>query len=36
MLTREENERLTRVGAGTPTGELMQRYWHAPSLPCRN
>jgi len=28
MLTAEENERLTRVGPGTPGGELMRRYWH--------
>jgi 5,5'-dehydrodivanillate O-demethylase len=28
MLTREENEMLTRVGPGTPYGELMRRYWH--------
>jgi 5,5'-dehydrodivanillate O-demethylase len=28
MLTKEENERLTRVGPGTPCGELMRRYWH--------
>jgi 5,5'-dehydrodivanillate O-demethylase len=28
MLTREQNERLTRVGPGTPMGELMRRYWH--------
>ena len=27
MLTAEENERLTRVGPGTPMGELMRRYW---------
>jgi 5,5'-dehydrodivanillate O-demethylase oxygenase subunit len=27
MLTREENERLTRVGPGTPGGELLRRYW---------
>ena len=27
MLTAEANERLTRVGAGTPMGELMRRYW---------
>ena len=27
MLTTEENERLTRVGPGTPMGELMRRYW---------
>src|SRR5215472_1321889 len=28
MLSVEENEMLTRVGAGTPMGELMRRYWH--------
>ena len=28
MLTREQNERFTRVGPGTPGGELMRRYWH--------
>ena len=28
MLTREQNETLTRVGPGTPCGELMRRYWH--------
>lgn len=28
MLTREENERITRVGPGTPMGELLRRYWH--------
>lgn len=28
MLSREQNERLTRVGPGTPMGELMRRYWH--------
>ena len=28
MLTREENEFLTRVGQGTPAGELLRRYWH--------
>ncbi len=27
MLTREDNDRLTRVGPGTPMGELMRRYW---------
>jgi 5,5'-dehydrodivanillate O-demethylase oxygenase subunit len=32
MLSREENELLTRVGPGTPCGELMRRYWH-PILP---
>ena len=28
MLTAEQNDRLTRVGSGTPMGELMRRYWH--------
>ena len=28
MLTREQNERLTRVGPGTPMGDLLRRYWH--------
>jgi 5,5'-dehydrodivanillate O-demethylase len=27
MLTPEMNERLARVGPGTPCGELMRRYW---------
>lgn len=28
MLTAEENERLTRVGPGTPMGRLLRWYWH--------
>jgi phthalate 4,5-dioxygenase len=28
MLSKHDNELLTRVGAGTPTGELMRQYWH--------
>src|SRR5438128_2065557 len=27
MLAREENERVTRVGRGTPMGEALRRYW---------
>ncbi|HEU4341604.1 MAG TPA: Rieske 2Fe-2S domain-containing protein [Candidatus Binatia bacterium] len=27
MLSREENEMLTRVGPGSPAGELLRRYW---------
>jgi phthalate 4,5-dioxygenase len=27
MLKKEENERVTRVGPGTPMGEVMRRYW---------
>lgn len=29
MLTQEANDRLTRVGPGTPMGNLLRRYWHA-------
>src|SRR5215204_6986896 len=28
MLTAEQNELLTRIGPGTPCGDLMRRYWH--------
>jgi 5,5'-dehydrodivanillate O-demethylase len=28
MLTAEQNEQLTRIGPGTPMGELFRRYWH--------
>ena len=28
MLTQEQNDRLSRVGTGTPMGELMRRWWH--------
>jgi 5,5'-dehydrodivanillate O-demethylase len=28
MLSDEENRLLTQVGAGTPCGELLRRYWH--------
>lgn len=28
MLSREDNERLVRVGPGTPMGTTMRRYWH--------
>jgi phenylpropionate dioxygenase-like ring-hydroxylating dioxygenase large terminal subunit len=27
MLSHEENERLTRVGRGTPMGEMVRRFW---------
>ena len=27
MLTREDNELMCRVGAGTPTGDLVRHYW---------
>lgn len=28
MLSKEQNEILTRVGPGTPMGELLRRYWY--------
>jgi phthalate 4,5-dioxygenase oxygenase subunit len=27
MLSREENQLLTRIGGGTAMGEAMRRYW---------
>ncbi len=27
MLTKDQNDRLTQVGPGTPCGELLRRYW---------
>ena len=32
MMTQEENDRLTRVGPGTPAGELLRRYWQPVAL----
>ncbi|HLI15856.1 MAG TPA: Rieske 2Fe-2S domain-containing protein [Acidimicrobiales bacterium] len=32
MLSKEMNERLTRVGPGTPCGNLLRRYWHPVAL----
>jgi phthalate 4,5-dioxygenase len=32
MLSPEENELVTRTGAGTPMGELMRRYWMPAAL----
>src|SRR5262245_30733950 len=34
MLTREDNERVTHVGRGTPMGETLRRYW-IPALLAR-
>lgn len=28
MLSQEDNELLTRIGPGTPAGNLLRRYWH--------
>jgi phthalate 4,5-dioxygenase len=32
MLAKEQSERLTRVGPGTPMGELLRRYWQPVAL----
>ena len=32
MLTAEQNDRITRVGPGTPCGDLMRRYWQPAAL----
>ena len=32
MLKREDNELITRVGPGTPMGEVMRRYWMPAAL----
>src|SRR5215208_927266 len=32
MLTQEENELLTRIGPGTPGGDMMRRYWQPAAL----
>jgi 5,5'-dehydrodivanillate O-demethylase len=32
MLSQEMNDRLTRVGPGTPCGELLRRYWQPVAL----
>lgn len=34
MITKEENESLAQVGAGTPAGELLRRYWHPVAAAC--
>ena len=34
MLTAEQNEQLTRVGPGTPAGELLRRYWMPVAPAC--
>jgi phthalate 4,5-dioxygenase len=32
MLSREDNELITRIGPGTPAGKLFRRYWHPVAL----
>ncbi len=35
MMTAAEQERLVRVGPGTPMGELLRRYWHPVAAACQ-
>ena len=28
MMTQEQNDELTRVGPGTPMGEVLRHYWY--------
>ena len=32
MISAEQNERMTRVGPGTPCGKLLRRYWQPVAL----
>lgn len=32
MLSHQDNELLTQIGAGTPCGDLMRRYWQPVAL----
>ena len=32
MLTQEENDLITRIGPGTPAGQVLRMYWHPVSL----
>jgi 5,5'-dehydrodivanillate O-demethylase len=34
MMTPDQNDFLTRVGAGTPAGALLRRYWHPVAAAC--
>jgi len=34
MMTPSEQEALTRVGRGTPVGDLLRRYWHPVAAAC--
>jgi 5,5'-dehydrodivanillate O-demethylase oxygenase subunit len=34
MLNSEDNDLLTRVGPGTPAGEMLRRYWHPVAAAC--
>ena len=32
MISREQNELMTRIGPGTPAGKLLRRYWQPVAL----
>jgi hypothetical protein len=32
MLTKEQNDLITRTGPGTPGGDLLRRYWQPVAL----
>jgi len=32
MISKEQNERMTRIGPGTPAGKLLRRYWQPVAL----
>ena len=32
MISKEQNELMTRVGPGTPAGKLLRRYWQPVAL----
>lgn len=32
MMSKEQNEMISRVGAGTPAGEVLRQYWHPAAL----
>lgn len=34
MLNQEENQKLTRIGPGTPMGNLLRQYWMPAALSC--
>src|SRR5262245_7694028 len=34
MMTPEQNEFLTRVGPGSPAGDMLRRYWHPVAAAC--
>ncbi|MCE3250178.1 MAG: Rieske (2Fe-2S) iron-sulfur domain, partial [Geminicoccaceae bacterium] len=32
MISKEQNELMTRIGSGTPAGKLLRRYWQPVAL----